>query len=45
MGLILHCGAKPVEYEALKKFDSKGEKIPPRRTIDFLLDKYINRNE
>ena len=26
-------------FEALKKFDSKGEKIPPSRTIDFLLDK------
>ena len=24
MGLILHCGAKPVEYEALKKFE-----VPP----------------
>lgn len=26
-------------FEALKKFDSKGEKIPLNRTIDFLLDK------
>ena len=26
-------------FKALKKFDSKGEKIPPSRTIDFLLDK------
>mgnify|MGYP003120776044 CR=1 FL=1 len=26
-------------FEALKKFDSKGEKIPPSRMIDFLLKK------
>ena len=26
-------------FEALKKFDSKGEKIPLKRTIDFLLEK------
>ena len=25
-------------FEALKKFDSKGEKIPPQRMIDFLID-------
>ena len=25
-------------FEALKKFDSKGERIPPKRTIDFLLE-------